>query len=83
MRRIRVFLDTNALVYAHGKNTLFHRDSASVLEEIYQGNITGCVSDQNLFELYRILTKPSAIKGFIFSVNDAYEIIKNNYLNGP
>jgi len=55
MSVIRVFFDTNFLVYAHDESSSFHTESAMLLTLALEVNkIQGIIAEQNLIELYRI-----------------------------
>jgi predicted nucleic acid-binding protein len=82
MNRIRVFLDTNVLVYAHDSLSEHHTDSADLLSMILQGTFQGVIAEQNLIELYRILTNPIATRGNSLSAYQASLLIQNTYLSG-
>ena len=55
MSPIRVFFDTNVLVYAHNQASVYHSDSASFLEAAFQQSVQGIIAEQNIVELYRAL----------------------------
>jgi predicted nucleic acid-binding protein len=58
MSQIRIFLDTNVLVYAHDTLSKYHTDSADLLAMIFEDTVLRVLAEQNLIELYRILTNP-------------------------
>lgn len=82
MSQIRIFLDTNVLVYAHDASSQHHEISADLLNAVLVGQLHGVLADQNLLELYRILTNPVAMKNNPLSAAQAKSLIDNTYLNG-
>jgi predicted nucleic acid-binding protein len=83
MSVIRVFFDTNVLVYAHDESSSFHIQSATLLNLVLEANnIRGVIAEQNLVELYRILTNASAMTGNPLTPRDAISLIQQTYLNG-
>ncbi|MBA3920662.1 MAG: PIN domain-containing protein [Nostocaceae cyanobacterium] len=82
MNVIRVFFDTNVLVYAHDESSSFHAESATLLTFALEANdIQGVIAEQNLIELYRILTNATAMKGNPLTALDASNLINSIYLN--
>ncbi len=82
MSVIRVFFDTNVLVYAHDESSSFHAESAMLLTLALEAKkIQGVIAEQNLIELYRIITNSSAMKGKPLTPLDASNLIDNIYLN--
>lgn len=63
MSKTRILFDTNVLVYAHDVASRFHYESAALLLQVFQCNIQGVLAEQNIIELYRILTNPIAMTG--------------------
>jgi len=63
MSQTRIFLNTNVLVYTHDSSSQYHTDSANLLAMIFEGALQGVIAEQNLIELYRILTNPVAMRG--------------------
>lgn len=82
MSMIRVFFDTNVLVYAHDESSTFHAESATILNYACVSEIRGVIAEQNLVELYRILTNASAMTGNPLTPADTKSLIKQTYLNG-
>ncbi|MBF0465378.1 MAG: PIN domain-containing protein [Nitrospirae bacterium] len=82
MSGISVFFDTNVLVYAHDELSPFHEKSALLLDLSLTREITGIISEQNLMELYRILTNASAMSGKPLSPSEAKALILETYLSG-
>jgi predicted nucleic acid-binding protein len=82
MRGVSVFFDTNVLVYAHDELSPFHEHSALLLELAIQKEITGIVSEQNIMELYRVLTNATAMIGKPLSPSEAKSLIGETYLSG-
>jgi predicted nucleic acid-binding protein len=58
-KKIKVFFDTNILVYAHDELATYHNDSAELLKLAIENQIQGVLAEQNIIELYRILTNPN------------------------
>jgi hypothetical protein len=50
---------------------------------IFKGEFQGVVAEQNLIELYRILTNPVAMRGNPLSPSQTNSLIQNIYLVGP
>lgn len=82
MQKVSVFFDTNVLVYAHDELSPFHENSALLLDLVIRKEIIGIVSEQNLMELYRILTNSSAMSGKPLSPSEAKSLIEETYLSG-
>ncbi|NJO76298.1 MAG: PIN domain-containing protein [Leptolyngbyaceae cyanobacterium RM1_406_9] len=81
MSQTRIFLDTNILVYAHDASSQYHIISADLLTAVMAGQFQAVLAEQNLLELYRILTNPVAMKNKPLSAVQAKELIENTYLN--
>lgn len=81
MQRISVF-DTNVLVYAHDELSAFHEKSALLLDIALGKEISGIISEQNIIELYRILTNATAMRGKPLSPLEAKSLINDTYLSG-
>lgn len=81
MKQSKIFFDTNVLVYAHDSSSLFHADSASLLSQVFNRKIQGVIAEQNVIELYRILTNPSAMKERALTPVETYNLITRTYLN--
>ena len=71
MQGVSVFFDTNVLVYAHDELSPFHDNSALLLDLAIKKDIIGIISEQNIMELYRILTNASAMSGKPLSPSEA------------
>lgn len=82
MQKISVFFDTNVLVYAHDELSHSHEKAASLLDLVISKDITGIVSEQNIIELYRILTNASAMRGKPLSPAKVKSLIEETYLSG-
>jgi predicted nucleic acid-binding protein len=82
MQRLSVFFDTNVLVYAHDELSPFHGKSASLLDLAVGKEISGVISEQNIMELYRILTNATAMRGKALSPSEAKSLIYDTYLSG-
>jgi len=82
MSQIKVFFDTNVLVYAHDKSAIYHRESAKLLQMVFEEKVRGIVAEQNIIELYRIITNPSAMKGNALTASVARDLIAGTYLGG-
>lgn len=55
-------LDTNVLIYAANPASKFQKKARGLLQGILEGKINGCVSTQNLYEFYSIVTDPKRIE---------------------
>ncbi|WP_008312495.1 type II toxin-antitoxin system VapC family toxin [Leptolyngbya sp. PCC 6406] len=82
MTQTRLFLDTNVLVYAHDASSQHHDTSAALLSAIFAREFSGVIAEQNLFELYRILTNPIAMKNKPLTAEEAKALIETVYLGG-
>ena len=82
MRGVSVFFDTNVLVYAHDELSPFHEKSALLLDLSLKKEISGIISEQNIIELYRVLTNASAMSGKPLSPVEANALIQGTYLSG-
>lgn len=83
MREIRLFFDTNVLVYAHDKLSKFHLEAAALLNLALDDNeVIGIVAEQNLLELYRIITNLSAMTGEPLTPENASSLIEATYMTG-
>lgn len=81
MKKIRVLFDTNVLVYAHDELATYHADSADLLKLGIEDKIQGFLAEQNIIELYRILTNPVAMKGSPLTPIQTNQLIQGTYLN--
>lgn len=82
MQGVSVFFDTNVLVYAHDELSRFHYNAALLLDLAIKKDITGLISEQNIMELYRILTNAAAMSGKPLSPAEAKSLIDETYLSG-
>jgi predicted nucleic acid-binding protein len=82
MSQTRIFLDTNVLVYAHDQSSQYHVDLADLLSLIFADKVQGIIAEQNLIELYRILTNPVAMRNAPLSPVQVQLLIQNTYLTG-
>ena len=82
MQKISVFFDTNVLVYAHDELSAFHEKSALLLDLALGKEVSGIISEQNIMELYRILTNTTAMRGKPLSPLEAKTLIDDTYLSG-
>ena len=82
MNKIKIFFDTNILVYAHDQSSIHHLNSSKLLKLAIDNQVQGVLAEQNIIELYRILTNPSAMKGTALTPQTTHDLIQNIYLNG-
>lgn len=82
MQKVSVFFDTNVLVYAHDELSPYHEPSATLLDLALSKDIAGIIADQNIVELYRILTNPIAMRGKPLSPAEVKTLIDETYLTG-
>jgi predicted nucleic acid-binding protein len=82
MHQIRIFFDTNVLVYAHDQSSIHHTDSASLLAKVFEGKVQGALAEQNIIELYRILTNTTAMTGKPLTPSQSRSLLDTTYLNG-
>lgn len=78
----KTFFDTNVLVYAHDKDSFFHADSASLLQLVFSGKVRGIIAEQNIIELYRVLTNPVAMRKKPLTSLQAANLISQTYRSG-
>lgn len=81
MSKTRILFDTNVLVYAHDTTSRFHNDSATLLLQAFQQNIQGVLAEQNIIELYRILTNRVAMTSNALTPTQAQALITTTYFN--
>ena len=79
---ISLLLDTNVLVYAHDEASPYHGDSVLLVELALAGAVRGVVAEQNLLELYRVLTDGRAMRGKPLTPEDAAGLVRRTYLSG-
>jgi predicted nucleic acid-binding protein len=82
MQKISVFFDTNVLLYAHDELSPFHEKSALLLDLALGKEISGIISEQNVIELYRVITNETAMSGRPLSPSEAKSLIEETYLSG-
>jgi predicted nucleic acid-binding protein len=82
MARIRLLFDTNVLVYAHDELSPFHEPSATLLDLAIEREVSTALAEQNLMELYRILTSSVAMQGHPLTSREAKDLIDETYLRG-
>ena len=82
MSEIKIFFDTNVLVYAHDESASYHPNSAQLLKMAVENQVQGIIAEQNIIELYRILTNPTAMKGNALTASQARDLIDGTYLGG-
>lgn len=76
-----ILFDTNILVYAHNKSSSFHKHSLGLVNKVKEGEIKGALAQQNLVELYSIVTDKRRVDKPI-SPKLALELA-HSYLNSP
>ncbi|MFB2972566.1 type II toxin-antitoxin system VapC family toxin [Aerosakkonema sp. BLCC-F183] len=82
MSQIKIFFDTNVLVYAHDESASYHTESAELLQMAFEGKFQGIIAEQNIIETYRILTNTAAMKGNALTASQARDLIAGTYLGG-
>lgn len=82
MNQSRIFFDTNVLIYAHDRASTFHRESALLLKSVFSRKVKGIIAEQNIIELYRVLTNSVAMKGKSLTPLQATDLIAKTYRNG-
>jgi predicted nucleic acid-binding protein len=83
MKAVRIFFDTNVLVYAHDESSSFHVEAATLIDIALEENeIQGIIAEQNLIELYRILTNYTIMTSEPLTPNEAKNLINETYLTG-
>lgn len=79
---MKILFDTNVLVYAHDKYSIYHNDSAELLELAINHTVQGILAEQNIVELYRVLTNSVAMKGKSLTPIEVTNLLNEVYLNG-
>ncbi|MFN6537262.1 MAG: type II toxin-antitoxin system VapC family toxin [Nostoc sp. EkiNYC01] len=82
MNKIKVFFDTNVLIYAHDESSLYHHSSANLLNLVFENKIQGVIAEQNIIEIYRILTNPAAMRNKPLTSQEVNKLINEIYLSG-
>ena len=82
MSLIKIFFDTNVLVYAHDESASYHTESAELLQMVFEGKVQGIIAEQNIIETYRILTNATAMKGNALTASEARDLIVGTYFGG-
>ncbi len=82
MSKIKIFFDTNVLVYAHDESASDRVESALLLKMAVERQIQGVIAEQNILELYRILTNPAAMRGNVLTSSQTRNLIAETYLTG-
>ena len=82
MNQSQIFFDTNVLVYAHDRDSAFHTDCASLLQLVFSGQVKGIIAEQNIIELYRVLTNSVAMKKKPLTPLQATNLIAKTYRSG-
>ncbi|MDF5732872.1 MAG: hypothetical protein PUP92_33980 [Rhizonema sp. PD38] len=82
MSKIKIFFDTNVLVYAHDETASYHLESALLLKMAVEKQIQGVIAEQNIIELYRILTNSAAMRGNVLTSSQTRILIAETYLTG-
>ncbi|BAZ46184.1 putative PilT protein [Chondrocystis sp. NIES-4102] len=82
MNQSRIFFDTNVLIYAHDRDSTFHRESALLLKSVFSRQVKGIIAEQNIIKLYRVLTNSVAMKGKSLTPLQATDLIAQTYRNG-
>lgn len=75
-----ILIDTNILVYALNKSSLYYTESKQLIDGIYRESFKACLTSQILYELFAVITDS---KKFPFALTPvaAFSLIDNNYLN--
>lgn len=71
----RVLLDTNILVYADNINSPYHKIAKEVRDSCLKGEIQGCISTQNLYEYFAVVTDSKKVE-FPLSPDEAINEIE-------
>jgi predicted nucleic acid-binding protein len=82
MPGVSLFFDTNILIYAHDELSPFHEKCGLLLDLALSGEIKGIISEQNIIELYRILTSEVAMSAKPLTPSIARSLIERTYLTG-
>jgi predicted nucleic acid-binding protein len=82
MAKIRLLFDTNVLVYAHDELSPFHESSAALLDLAIERKVAAVLAEQNIIELYRIVTSSVATRGRPLTSAEAKGLIEETYLSG-
>lgn len=76
-------IDTNILIYAHNKDSVFHNDASAFVERLMnehdeEGNLSICVPSQVLTEFINVITRQDLEKPL--SLSEAIELVEE-YIN--
>ncbi len=82
MNPSKIFFDTNVLVYAHDRSSTYHKESALLLKLVFSHQVKGIIAEQNIIELYRVLTNSSAMREKPLTPLQATELITKTYRGG-
>lgn len=74
-------IDTNILIYAADKSSIFNKKSSKIFVEIAKGNIKGVITPQNIFEYISVVTSKKQIPKPV-SVNTALVDIETYIATG-
>lgn len=55
-------LDTNLLVYANSSTSRFQTKAKTILGDVIEEKLAGCVSIQNIYEFYAVITDPKRVE---------------------
>jgi predicted nucleic acid-binding protein len=78
----RIFFDTNVLVYSIDRLSSFHSASRKLFEKAINDEIHGIISDQNIFELIKVLTNSHAMRGTPLRPKVAINFVSEFLLSG-
>ncbi|WP_199246337.1 hypothetical protein [[Phormidium] sp. ETS-05] len=70
------------MVYAHDEAAVDHNSSARLLAMALEGKFQGLIAEQNVIELYRIITNRTAMRGNALTATAAINLINAVYLAG-
>ena len=67
-------IDTNVLIYSYDQSCQFHESSYKILENSISGELTVCISHQNLLEFLAVVTSTKRVKHPL-AIHDAIKMI--------
>ena len=82
MNQSKIFFDTNVLVYAHDRSSTYHTESVLLLKLVFSHQVKGIIAEQNIIELYRVLTNSAAMRGKPLTSLQATDLIAKTYRSG-
>ncbi|MFH1958682.1 MAG: type II toxin-antitoxin system VapC family toxin [bacterium] len=73
-------LDSNILVYAINSQSVYHDKALKILKQAMHGKINCCITLQNIYETYAVITDKKRIERPLSSAA-AVKVLETNFLN--